>query len=170
MVTLHRRSKAWEDFVEAERLYRYYHGLFKHYQRWRNGVRLSLFFALSGTVASALQNAPAQLVLGVALAVAILMGVDFLGDYARKSAVAFSISHSCGELVEVYQELWTSIENFEVDDRHVAAELRRLADETTRITGRSGDTELVERRRLNIRSAAEAYEVMAERYGVVQGT
>lgn len=167
-ITEERRKDAWEDFLDAQRLYRHYHNQSVAYDRRQKILRLALLLAITGGAVITLLPSGAERIwlIGVGVAAWVLTAIEFNGNYARKAAVAYAISTSCGELVEEYRALWRQIEGNEIDDARAEEELRRLAEEIARCTGRSRDAGLDENERQKNRAAGEAYRQMEERYGV----
>lgn len=167
-ITEERRKDVWEDFLDAQRLYRHYHNQSVGYDRRQKVLRLALLLAITaGTVGALLPNvAERTWLIAAAVAVWVLTAIEFNGNFSKKAAIAFSISASCSELVEDYRALWRRLEADEIDDTHAEHELRRLADEMAKSTGRSRDVGLDETERRKNRSAREAYEQMKERYSV----
>ncbi len=160
------RNEAWLDLLDAVRLERYYFRLYARYQAWRKALRLLIFLSVSGNVVGAVQGAPAWVIWSVSAAAGVLLALDFLGDHAKKAAIAFAISQDCSALAEEYRQIWHAINGQEIDERGVISRLEVLSESIRRTTGRAADVDLNTNERLNERCTEEADRFIVNRYAI----
>ena len=166
MVSPFVKKQVWEDFVEAERFYRYYHGLYEKHQRIRFWMRVTMLIAvLTATLPLPLPTLGQSIVSAAAAIVAsVALLIDFAIDPAKKSSVCFSISRECGLLVERYRKLWIGIKDETIGDDEAVGEFRELADRIGLVTSRSSDADIMEDKKLSDRSDDDANMIMKNRY------
>ena len=163
MITEHTRNEVWHNMLEAARVSRYYHTLSERYQRKHHWTRFILFaaaFVSMIVTLGLLVSSFLSLLANAAIFLAVVW--EFMQDYPRKAAVLSAIRDECGALEIEWQSLWVGQD--ELDDHDVRAQNKQLLDQLHTITTRSGHVGVIEDAALNQRAAAEAYQVMEQRY------
>ena len=85
-------------------------------------------------------------------------------DYAKKAAVAHTISFQCDRLDAQWRHLWREVED--IEEGAARERLVDLANQINEVTSRSGDAGIVDNRRLNEKSEEIAFKTVNERYAI----
>ena len=161
------RHEAWQGYIDAARLYRYYTMLSARYYGMRRLLQFLLGFAAVGGLSRFLGLLPgdstwiAEL---SSIAVLVIVVWDFMADYATKASVLHSISVECGKQESDWRALWDEIDDEDTDAEDIRKRIRALEAElmvTTSVAGYSG---VKENRKINETATEEVFTVMAERY------
>ncbi len=163
MITEHTRNEVWHNMLEAARVSRYYHTLSERHQRKHHWTRFTLFAAAFVSMIVALGlPVPAFLSLPANAAIFLAVVWEFMQDYPRKAAVLSAIRDECGALEIEWQSLWAAQDV--LDDHDIRTQNKQLLDQLHTVTTRSGHVGVREDAALNQQAAAEAYQVMEQRY------
>lgn len=161
------RNEAWQGFLDAARLGRYYAALSDRHRRVHQFRRVALLVAAAGGVSTFLNLLPEgfQWVAEFAGAlIAVVVIWDLVSDDAKKAAILHTISIECGDLENQWRDLWSAVDQEDSDEAEVRNRIRKLGDKVLRVTARAGDSDIREDQRLNEKSAEIAYKVMTDRY------
>ena len=158
------RNDVWGDLLNAARLVRYYESLADRHRRWHQRIRFVLFLAAASGVAALLDVLPEPLELVAGASIAVIVALDFMLDYGKKSAVLHAISIECSILENEWAELWTSVNIDGIDDAKAISEGRRLSRRLLEVTARAGLVDVRDDPKLNERSMRDANEVIENRY------
>ena len=164
MVSDQTRNEIWQELLDSDRLVRYYAAVANYYRRMHALTLLLLAFGAAGSFAAVLEVLPSTAQLIANALVGLTAAWLFIADYAKKAAVAHTISFLCSRLDIQWRNLWGEVEHLEEEsarERFVA-----LANEMNEVTSRSGDAGIVDNRRLNKKSEADAFKTVSERYAV----
>lgn len=167
MVSHSTRNAVWQSYLDVARLGRYYEALADRYQWYYRTVRFFLLFAVIVTVAvPSYLSQPASLIFGAVavLLTAILVAVDYVGDFAKKSAVLHGISVQVNRLESDWEMLWLEIDDAEADDAEMRERNRDCQRTLMEVTERAGEEGITIDDKLNQRCMETAYEIMGDRY------
>ena len=162
MVSEQTRHDVWREFLDAERLVRYYEVLAKRHRQRHLAIRILLLLAATSGVASLLKVLPqsAQLIAG--LVITVLVALDFALNEARKTAVLTLIKIECRALGNEWKSLWASLEH--ISDDEARRENEQLARRLAEVTGWAGQAEVGDDDALNEQCERVAHKVMSEDY------
>ncbi len=167
-VTDHTRTSIWQDYTDAERYLRYYISLADKYRTRHNVVRSLLLGAIlveASIVIPFMSSIPqpwgtvATVVVG--LMIIALTVFDATSNDAKNSAKLTVASEDCALLHIEWRSLWLDIETDNVEEHEARKRQRELLDRMNVVAAR---VELNQDEKRNVRSAAEANEVMGGRY------
>ena len=158
------RGEIWQELLDSDRLVRYYTAVANHYRRMHALTLLLLAFGAASSFAAVLDVLPSAVQLIANALVGLVAVWVFIADYAKKAAVAHMISSQCDRLDAVSRNLWLEVED--IEEGAARERLVALAKEMNEVTSRSGDAGIVDNRRLNNKSEAEAFKTISERYAV----
>ena len=164
MVSDQTRNDVWQDLLDVTRLARYYGALSDRHRRNHSAIRFLLLAAAAGGIAALLNLLPAIAQLIAGGLIALVVAWDFVSDYAKKAAVLHTISVECDRLQNEWRELWNEANNPEASDAEVREQNIQLAQRISYVTGRAGDANIRENRKLNEECAKAAYKVMTDQY------
>ena len=166
MVSDQLRNDIWQELLDSDRFVRYYEALANHYRRKHLTTLLFLAAGAASSVAAVFELLPERdMVQIVANAVVGVMALWVLfADYAKKAEVANSISTRCSGLDIEWRNLWTAVEEEEIEEAEAHSRHLALAKEMLDATQRSGDAGIVDNRRLNEKSEEAAFKTVSERY------
>lgn len=168
VVTENTRNSVWQSMLDVNRLVRYYEAISDQYRLANTIIRFIVFFGGTAGFISFLSLAPENfksLVQGIFSAVvAAAVAWDFLADYAKKAVVLQQISMECSKLQNDWQELWDSIEAFDIEEEEARKRNAQLAHKIVDVTGRAGECGVRENPKINEKCADDTYKVMVERY------
>ena len=162
MVSDQTRNDIWQDLLDSDRLVRYYEALANHYRRKHSFTLLLLAAGAASPVAAVLNLFPDIVQLIANALVGLVAAWVFIADYAKRAAIAHTISLQCNHLDVEYKTLWTGVEH--LDEAEARQRLSVLAHKMNDTTQRSGDAGIVDNRRLNEKSEAVAFKTVRERY------
>lgn len=168
MVSQPTRNAVWQDYLDIARLGRYYEALADRYQWYYRSVRFLLLAMVIVSVAFPYTSLPqpASWIVGAILILltAILVAVDYVGDFARKGTVLHGISIQVKHLELEWQTLWLEIDDADAQDSEIR---RRNSDCQRRLieaTARSGEEGITINSKLNQKCMETAYAIMEDRY------
>ena len=167
------RNEAWQGYLDAERLYRYYTMLAARYALNRRILQFSLGFAAVGGLARFIDLIPGNAVWIselASIAVIVIVVWDFMADYATKASVLHSVSVQCGEHESQWRALWDMVDDDDVDEGTIRTRIRELEEAMLKTTSLAGYAGVKENRRLNASATEETYTVLAARYAQEGGT
>ena len=164
MVSDQTRNEIWQELLDSDRLVRYYTAVANHYRRMHAFTLLLLAFGAASSFAAVLDVLPSAVQLIASALVGLVAAWVFIADYAKKAAVAHMIRFQCGRLDTLWRNLWLEVED--IEEGAARERLVALAKEMNEVTSRSGDAGIVDNRRLNEKSEAEAFNTVSERYAV----
>ena len=167
-VTDHTRTSIWQDYTDAERYLRYYISLADKYRTRHNVVRSLLLGAIlveASIVIPFMSSIPQPLgtvaTVVVGLMIIALTVFDATSNDAKNSAKLTVASEDCALLHIEWRSLWLDIETDNVEEHEARKRQRELLDRMNVVAAR---VELNQDEKRNVRSAAEANEVMGGRY------
>ena len=154
------------NFLDAERLSRYYGTLAERYRRRHRWWRYGLLLASTGVVADVLDLLPIAspglaAVSGAVIAALVLW--ESAAGYATKAAVLHAIGIECQEFVLELRRLWGHTQRGDMDSAAVRLQLNDIETGLLRITARPGEADIDEDEQLNMKSAEEGYQVIRDR-------
>jgi hypothetical protein len=167
MVSQSTRNAVWQSYLDVARLGRYYEALADRYQWYYRSVRFLLLFAVIVTVAiPSYLSQPSSLIFGAVavLLTAILVAVDYVGDFAKKSAVLHGISVQVNRLESDWEMLWLEIDDADTEDSEVRKKNRDCQRILMEVTERAGEEGITIDDKLNQRCMETAYAIMGDRY------
>ena len=166
------RHEAWQGYIDAARLYRYYTMLSAQFYGKRRALQFLLGFAAVGGLSRFIGLFPEDATWVSELAsVAVLVIVvwDFMADYATKASVLHSISVECGKQESAWRALWDEIDDESADEEDIRKRVRALEADLLIATAVAGYSGVKEHRALNETATKEVYTVMAARYATEGG-
>ena len=155
---------AWQSFMDAARLVRYYEALSTRYRSKHKLVMVILAASAASGIAALLGLLPADAQIVISACVA-LVAIWLVSDYARKAAVLHTVSVQCSRLYVQYEQLWARIDEADRGNEAVLCSLESLDREIGEVTGHVGYADISPDER-NIKTTAAAYKVMADQYAV----
>lgn len=168
MVSDATRNAVWQSYLDVVRLGYYYDALSDRYQRFYLAIRFGMLFFVIVSVASPFAPfpQPTNVIVTIALIVvtAILVAVDYVGDFAKKAAVLHGIAGQVRRLESEWETMWLGIDDADAEDgttRRENAELRRRLTESTEQAGEAGITT---HNKLNQKCMETAYAVVEDKH------
>ena len=165
------QRSVWEGFLDVARLSRYYEALADRYQKFYVCIRVALLISVFASVASPIVFQTERFSwIAVAITVivtAFLAAADYVGDFAKKSAVLHGISVQVKRLEIEWELLWYETGTADAVESEM---LKKNMDHQFRlleITERFGGEGIFIDGDLNLRCMEEAYKIMEERYSYV---
>ena len=167
------RNAVWQSYLDVARNNRYYEALANRYHWYYRSVRFTLLFMVIVSVAIPYTSLPdpASWILGVisVCITAILVAVDYVGDFAKKSAVLHSISVEVSRLESDWEILWLQMDESDAVD----SELRQKNNEYQRrlitVEKRAGEEGITINHKLNQKCMETTYAIMEDRYRYAYG-
>ena len=156
------RNAVWQEMLDTARLVRYYDRRASTLQRWHFGVRLVLLASASAGIAALIEALPAQVRIYCVAAIAGLVAIDFLADFATKAALLSFIRAECNETSVELDALWGELQSDSINDDEARRRLKDLKHRVTRATNRV--EQLPTNERLNVKCEETAMKIMADRY------
>lgn len=172
MVSQSTRNAVWQSYLDVARNGRYYEALADRYQWYYRSVRFLLLLAVIVTVAvPSYLSQPASLIFGAVavLLTAILVAVDYVGDFAKKSAVLHGISVQVNRLESDWEILWLEIDDVDAVDSEMRQRNRDYQRLLNEVTERAGEEGITIDNKLNQKCMETAYEIMEDRYRYARG-
>ncbi len=163
MVTEATRRAVWNDLLDVSRVARYAEAMGSHYRVRHLFIRLGLLVAASGSMATFLDAIGGHWRIGFGLAIAALIAVDFMLDYATKIAVLSSAKRECNVLEAEWRELWLDVDSPESTDAEIRRRNRELVRQFERATSPM-DEQVRVSNRANVRCTRAAFKVTGEQY------
>ena len=164
MVSDQTRNDIWQELLDSDRLVRYYTAVANRYRRLHSYTLWLLMFGAASSFAAVLAVLPNDVQLIANAVVGLAAAWVLVADYAKKAAVAHTISFQCSRLDVQWQDLWREVEH--IEEEAARQRLVDLANQMNDVTSRSGDAGIVDNRRLNEKSEAVAFQTVNERYAV----
>ena len=172
MVSQSTRNAVWQSYLDVARNSRYYEALANRYQWHYRSVRFLLLFAVIVTVAvPSYLSQPASLIFGAVavLLTAILVAVDYVGDFAKKSAVLHGISVEVNRLESDWEMLWLEIDDSDAVDSEIRQRNRECQRLLMQVEKRAGEEGITIDAKLNQKCMETAYAIMEDRYRYAYG-
>ena len=173
MVSQSTRNTVWQSYLDVARNSRYYEALANRYQWYYRSVRFLLLFAVIITVAvPSYLSQPASLIFGAVAVVltAILVAVDYVGDFAKKSAVLHGISTEVSHLESDWEMLWLEIvDESDAVDSEMRRRNRGYQRLLMRVEERAGEEGITIDNKLNQKCMEMTYAIMEDRYRYAYG-
>ena len=166
MVTEQTRNAVWQVLLDVARLVRYYEALSDRHRRNHLIVRFLLLAAATSSIAALLHLIPDIAQPVASSGVALLVVWDFVSDYAKKAAVLHTISLECNALEIEGRELWDDIEDYNVAADGARRKKQQLERKLLEVTGRAGQADIRQDRKLNEKCEKDAYKITVERYAI----
>ncbi len=172
----HTRSEVWGELYSAEYAFLYYQELEKKLLRTHKLFSWLTVALGGGAIAPAIllafssdSQADGYLgwwfaIQGIALAVVTL--IDKMGNYGRKASIASGISRSCGRAARDLANLFSEIDQRNVDDKWARSrldDLIRLKGEITN-AGETAEIMVDNESKESLSAADSAYERLVNRY------
>lgn len=173
------QTEIWTHYYGAVFASEYYSKVGDRFLTYQKRVTVSMQILGAGSVVPVLLvavteqttlAAVALSILGITLAV--LSTVAMVGEFARKSAVAFSIARRCGEIATEWSNLWSDAYDGTITQdvaRHRLTGLTKDLDDETHRTGDIGiqtdDDDNKSLRRLRDNASRTAVHLMETRHG-----
>ena len=173
MVSQSTRNTVWQSYLDVARNSRYYEALANRYQWYYRSVRFALLFMVIVSVAvpyTSLSH-PASWILGT-LSVgitAILVAVDYVGDFAKKSAVLHGISVEVNRLESDWELLWLEIDDSDAVDSEMRQRNKDYQRLLMTVEKRAGEEGITIDHKLNQKCTETAYAIMEDRYRYAYG-
>ena len=164
MVSDQTRNDIWQELLDSDRLVRYYTAVANRYRRLNACTLWLLVFGAASSFAAVLAVLPNNVQLIANAVVGLAAAWALVADYAKKAAVAHTISSQCNRLDVQWQSLWREVEH--IEEEAARQRLVDLANQMNDVTSRSGDAGIVDNRRLNEKSEAVAFQTVNERYAI----
>ena len=123
------RQQVWNQLMEAERLWRYYDGLHKKYNKRSLITRTLLVFSGISTVVYWMKAIPQEAnpeLIGMAMGIllAIVVALDSAKHFEKKATILGFIASRLSKLQGKLEELWV-----EIEDKHYILKESSLNDE-----------------------------------------
>ena len=168
------RNLVWQNLLDTGRHVIYYETLSNRYQRWHQIVRLLVFLPALAGVSTLLDLVPDLLPDStfniayplVSAFIAIVVGVDFAGDYGRKALTLHMACHECSKLEAEWHKLWAQVQSASLDEETVIQENDALSLRLENTKSLTGSAYIPENSKLNRKSAKDFYQVVKGRYEV----
>ncbi len=163
MVTEPVRAIVWNDMLDVSRVTRYAETMSTRYRARHVAIRIILFVAASGSVATVVTTLPDlwRAVFGIAVGVVVV--ADYMLDYATKIAALDSVKRECQALESDWRELWLDVDVPVADDADIRSRNMQLIRRFERVTVPM-DTQVPVNQEVNVRSAESAYQVAGNQY------
>ena len=132
------RADVWERLYGATFASRYYQNLGNSFLRWHRGLTLGILVLGGGAVVPGVLNLIAGLAGGgdagwslvmagvVGVLLAIVSGIVVVGDFARKSAGAMSISIICARVGDDLLSLLSKMDQYKISDEDARERMNLL--------------------------------------------
>ncbi len=170
MVSDATRNAVWQGYLDVVRLTYYYEVLSDRYQRIYLTVRFAMLFFVIVSVASSFMSLPQPVTAIILVGItAILVALDYVGDFARKAALLHGISSQVRRLGFEWEALWLGIDEADTEDkatRQKNVELQRLV---TDVAERAGEAGITINNKLNQKCMEKAYAIVEDRHRYDQG-
>ncbi len=163
MVTEATRRAVWNDLLDVSRVARYAEAMGSQYRVRHLFIRLGLLVAASGSMATFLDAIGGHWRIGFGLAIAVLIAVDFMLDYATKIAVLNSTKRECNVLETEWRELWLDVDSPESTDAGIRCRNRELLRHFERATAPM-DEQVPVSNRTNVLCTRAAFKVTGEQH------
>ncbi len=168
MVSQSIRNTVWQDYLDVDRLGRYYEALADRYQWYYRSVRFLLLVMVIVSVAFPYTSLPQPIswIVGAMLVIltAILVAVDYVGDFSKKSAVLHGISIQVKRLELEWEALWLEIDDANAEDSEIRRRNSECQLRLIEATARSGEEGITINSKLNQKCMETAYAIMEDRY------
>lgn len=168
MVSDATRNTVWQSYLDVVRLSYYYDAMANRYQRFYLATRFGMLFFVIMSVASPFApfSQPTDIIVTISLIVvtAILVAVDYVGDFAKKAAVLHGIAGQVKRLESEWQTLWLGIDDADAENgttRHKNVELQHRLTEATEQAGSAGITT---NNKLNQKCMETAYAIVEDKH------
>ena len=143
------------------------------YQWYYISVRFLLLFMVIVSVAIPYTSLsqPASWLFGALSVVltAILVAVDYVGNFAKKRAVLHGISVQVNRLESDWEMLWLEIDDADTEDSEMRQRNRDCQRTMMEVTERAGEEGITIDRKLNQKCMETAYAIMEDRYRYAHG-
>ena len=165
MVSEQTRNSVWQEFIDQERLVRYYEALSEKYMKWHFWTRFVLSLAAIGGIGALLTQLPdiVQQIAGVLVALVVVW--DLVQAPARKAAVLHTISIECSRLQIEFKQLWAETNDNEAKDDEIRSKLSRLETRVLEVTSWAGHAAVQGHTKLNEQAEETGSRVIKETYG-----
>ena len=163
MVTEPVRRIVWNDMLDVSRVARYAETMGTRYRARHLVIRIILFVAASGSIATVVTTLPDfwRAVCGIAIAVVVV--ADYMLDYATKIAALDSVKRECQALESDWRELWLDVDAPDSADVVIRRRNTEFIRRFERVTVPM-DTQVPVNQKVNVQSAESAYEVAGNQY------
>ena len=165
MVSDATRNAVWQSYLDVVRLTYYYEVLSDRYQRIYLMVRFAMLLFVIMSVASSFMSLPqpvsAIILVGIT---AILVALDYVGDFARKAALLHGISSQVRRLGFEWELLWIGIDDADAENnatRQKNAQLQRLVTEAAE---RASEAGITIDDKLNQKCMEKAYAIVQDKH------
>lgn len=159
------RDRIWNQYYDAERLTRYYEILSNRYMWYSTVSRFVLLGSVLSSIGAILELLPKWVPLLSDSLIGITVIIEFIGNFARKSAILHMISVRCRGIRNEYKQIFDEIDTAEFGASDSVSRSNELSKLLLDITSMTGPAEIPIAARLNTRCAREAKLVLENEYG-----
>jgi hypothetical protein len=112
------RKSVWEEMLMADMRANYFAELVRHYLRWDKALRWSSLIFTSGSLLSALSQAPAAVkVIAPVIATAISFWL-LMSQYSTMARDASDLHRGWSGIAREYERLWNNLESRDTEARY----------------------------------------------------
>lgn len=158
------KKEVWHGYYNSARLSRYYQYKANRMMRMHYVVRLILLGSVIGSVVAFLDNVNPTVRLWVNLSIGIVVVVEAVTDFAKKSTVSHTISVECARLENEWHNLWLLTRHNHINESDVIQNIKALKVQGRKVTSKVGEANISISRRLNRKAAEDAKKTMESRY------
>ena len=159
------KDRVWIQYYDAERFTRYYETLSNRYMWYSTITRFVLLGSVLSSIGSILELLPDWVPLLSDSLIGVTIIIEFIGNFARKSAILHMISVKCHGIRNELKQLFDEIDTPDIDASDILLRSNELSKLLLDTTAMAGPAEISIATRLNTRCAKDAKQVLENEYG-----
>ena len=164
MISTDIKNEVWYGYYNSNRLSRYYQAKANHMMWLHYFVRLVLLGSVVGSVVAFLDATDSKIRLWVNLFIGIVVVVEAVTNFAKKSTVLHTISVECARLETEWFTLWLSTRRNLVSESDALQSIKKLKVQGLEVTSKVGDANISISYRMNRKAAEDAKKIMESKY------